>query len=154
MTTKDPEYYKILEKSRVPFSIILTGQTKDGFLGLVAMEYPRAGADVALKERLFGKPTTAPAYGDAGVTAEIDTYMKLDPTVGINDDVTWLKKLIGIEISAQPKEGLKEVGPPISILEISKTNGPSWLCQQKCAAIISSRAATKPASPGKKKSTP
>jgi hypothetical protein len=139
----DPGLYAILSAgSGPPISVFFAGKIK-GALSVVALEYVEAGGVFKEKPPTVTLGSADPVYQDVGDVGAIDEYLK-NHHVGNLDDVAWLRTMLGVEIDSQPIIGLRKVGPPISILEITG-DGARWIDQGACANIRAQPRSQKPA---------
>jgi hypothetical protein len=138
----DPRLYALLSSgSGPPISVFFAGKI-NGALGVVALEYVEAGGAFKEKQPTVTLGSADPVYQDVGDVGAIDEYLK-NHQLGNLDDVTWLRTMLGVEIDSQPAVGLRKVGPPISILEITG-DGARWIDQGTCANVRAQPRGQKP----------
>ncbi len=145
----DPNTYRLLKREGgPPLTILITG-TVNGNLAIALMDYSDAPEGLRAKDPVVYDGIPLTQRNEIGEYRAIDEYKAAHPEVDYLEEVPWLEKLIEVEISQQPRTGWKAVGPPKSVLEITKS-AAFWHDQGACPAI-GSPSATTPASPPKKK---
>jgi len=134
--TRDPATYSLLSASPgPPISIVISGKI-NGTLAVVILEYVEVNGQFRENPRQVSVGSVDPKYIEVGEVAAMQAYMQNRDLRGM-EDVTWFRTLLGVEIDSQPRTGLKKVGPPIAILEITII-GDRWVDPGACSDVRSS----------------
>jgi hypothetical protein len=129
--TSDPATYSLLSAGPgPPISIAVSGKI-DGRLAVVILEYVEANGEFRENPRRVSIGVADPEYIEIGDVAAMDAYMKGRDLRGM-EDITWFRTLLSVEIDSQPHIGVKKVGPPVAILEIT-TLGKRWVELGACS---------------------
>jgi hypothetical protein len=129
--TKDHATYSLLSASPgPPISVVISGKI-NGALAVAVLEYVEVNGKFKENPPQISIGSTDPKYMEVGEVSAMQAYMQNHDLRGM-EDIAWFRTLLGVEIDSQPRTGLKKVGPPISILEITII-GDRWVDPGACS---------------------